>query len=306
MRLRLFPSGMRSAAKTVRDVPTVSRLLSSLARPFISDPPPEWFVKHLPRQGTVVVDVPGVGTVRFWSRADDYITSRVWWMGMAGYERETVVPFLRFVKEASVVVDVGAYTGYYSILAAAANPRTRVFAFEPHPRIAARLGRNLDLNQNLTVTVLPFAVGAERGSTIFHIGGPGLPSSSSLDPRWEGLCRSIPVASIDLDSFTEDWGIEHVDLIKIDVESTEQAVVAGMQRILARDRPVIFLEVLPQDSATELSTRLLALDYKLYYLRCDGPREEAVLASTDPLIDHAHTPFNHLACPAEKVPTWLL
>jgi FkbM family methyltransferase len=226
-------------------------------------------------------------------------------MGMAGYEPETVVLFLRFVEAASVVLDVGAYTGYYSILAAATNPNARVFAFEPHPRIAARLGRNLDLNESLTVTVLPFAVAAERGSTMLHVGGLGLPSSSSLDPRWKGLSRSIPVASIDLDSFTEDWGIERVDLIKIDVESAEQAVLAGMQRILSRDRPVIFLEVLPQNDAQELSARLLDLDYRLYYLRFAGLREETVLASTDPLVDHARTPFNHLACPADKVPAWM-
>jgi hypothetical protein len=43
-----------------------------------------------------------------------------------------------------VVLDVGTYTVCYSILAAATNPDARVFAFGPHPRIAARLGRNLD------------------------------------------------------------------------------------------------------------------------------------------------------------------
>jgi FkbM family methyltransferase len=296
---------MRSAAKTVRDIPNLNRMLSSLVRPFMPDPPPEWLVKHLPRQGAVVLRIPGARAVSFWSRADDYITSRIWWMGMAGYEPETVIPFLRFAQEARVILDVGAYTGYYSILSAAINPDARVFAFEPHPRIAARLGRNLDLNENLTVTVLPFAVAAVRGSTMFHIGGPGLPTSSSLDHRWKGLFRSVPVASIDLDSFTDEWGIERVDLIKIDAESNECEVVSGMQRILSRDRPVIFVEVLPENERGELSACLLALDYRLYYLRFDGLKEEIVLASTDPVIDHAHTPFNHLACPAEKIPTWM-
>ncbi len=226
-------------------------------------------------------------------------------MGAAGFEQETVGPFSRFVEEASVVLDVGAYTGFYSILAAAINPRARVFAFEPHPRIAARLGRNLDLNENLDVTVLPFAVGRNRGMATFHVGGPGLPSSSSLAPAWDGMYRSIPVRLTDLDSFAHDWGLERVDVIKIDVESTEQEVILGMPEILERHRPALFIEVLPQDPDRELSAHLLQMGYLLYYLTFDGPVRENILASTAPFIDHAHTPVNHLAFPAERAPSWL-
>jgi hypothetical protein len=109
----------------------------------------------------------------------------------------------------------------------------------------------------------------------------------------------------DLDSFIRHWGLEQVDVVKVDVESLEEEVILGMPEILARYRPVIFLEVLPHEARNELSAQLLEMDYKLYYLTFGGPLSERLLASTAPSIDHAHTPVNHLACPTEKVPPWL-
>jgi FkbM family methyltransferase len=251
------------------------------------------------------LDVPGAGQVHFWSLGDDYITSRLWWLGIAGYEPETVAPYLRFVADAAVVIDIGAYTGYYSLLAAAKNRSARVFAFEPHPGVAARLGHNLDLNPSLTVTVIPSAVGAQRGVASFYLGGPGLPLSSSLAPAWKTLDRAIPVTVTDLDSFVAEWGLEKVDVIKVDVESVEDAVIRGMTGVLSRFRPTIFLEVLPGEYRGETSKLLRELGYLFYYLTFAGPVPEDELASTEELIDHAHTPFNHVACPSERLPFWL-
>lgn len=305
MRQAAIPVAIRSSLRTVRDSQPINWLLSSVLRTMLAPLLPTWIVKHLPHRGTTVVNLPGAGRVRFWSDGDDYITSRVWWMGTDGYEPETLEPFLRFVEHAEVVVDVGAYTGYYSLLAAAANPAARVFAFEPHARIAARLGHNLDLNPALNVTVLPWAVGARKSVASFYEGAPGLPLSSSLSPSWAGLHRSRPVAVTDLDSFAAEWRLERVDVVKIDVESTEAEVIKGMTRLLGTCRPVLFMEVLPGESRSELSAQLRRLDYELYYLTFDGPVRERELASTETLLDHARTPFNHLLCPAEKVPAWL-
>jgi FkbM family methyltransferase len=296
---------LRKFLRSARDQHTVNWLLSTIGRTVYRRNAPSWLIRHLPRHGLVAVDLPGGVRIRLWSRGDDYITSRLWWMGMEGYEKETVTPFLRFVAQAHTVLDVGAYTGYYALAAAATNPQARVFAFEANPRVAARLGRNLDLNPDLSITVIQLAVGSAKGTAEFHLGAPGLALSSSLAPMWKGLHRSIPVAVTDLDSFVTEWGLTQVDVIKIDVEAVEDEVIQGMSSLLLRDRPVLFLEVLPGQEQARLSTTLRDLDYEFYYLTFAGPEREEELVSTATLISHAETPYNHLACPREKVPPWL-
>ena len=250
------------------------------------------------------MQLPGDRTVKLWSSADDWITSRVWWRGLAGYESETVLPLLRFAETARVVLDVGAFTGYYSLLAAAMNPDARVFAFEAHSFLAARIGKNVSLNPGLQVTVMPYAVCEARGPVDFHYGfhlGPGLPSSSSIGDDWAGRDQTRRVAGLDIDSFCDEWAVRDVDLVKIDVESREPEVIAGMRRTIERDRPVIVLEVLDSHRARygETEKWLAEHGYRFFALAADGP------SLTQSLVARSGGAENYLACPEEKVPPWL-
>jgi FkbM family methyltransferase len=299
---------LRELAKRARGLPALNRPLTSAIRSVVRTPP-EFAVTHLPRVGDVEVVAPGGTRVRFDS-GDDWISSRMWWLGTDGFEPEALGPFLRLARDARVILDVGAYVGHYSLLAAAVNPSARVFAFEPVPLIAARLGRNLALNPELVVTHVPYAVGPSRGPARFHLGGPGMPSSSSLATAWEGIHDSIDVAVTDLDSFAEDWGVtDQVDLVKMDVESAEPGVVAGMAGLLRGSRPAIVTEVLPSEGAAPayrtMSETLADAGYRFFHLRKDGIVPEDELTVADTYVDHVTTPVNHLACPAERLPDWL-
>lgn len=302
-------STTRMIARRLRTWPTLNRAATSAIRA-LRNPPPDAAVLHLPRQGQVEIELPDGGErVRFLS-GDDWISSRLWWLGIDGYEPEVLRPFLRLARSARTVLDVGAYVGHFCLMAAAANPGARVFAFEPMPTIRARLGDNLARNPGLEVTVIPCAVGARRGPAQLHLGGPGMPPSSSLLPEWEGLHASIDVSTIDLDSFAEDWGVtETVDLIKIDTELSEPDVIAGMPRLLAASRPTIFTEVLSGSGANEryasMSDTLRASGYRFFHLTDSGPVPEDSLTPPEDYVDHLSTPVNHLACPADKVPGWL-
>jgi FkbM family methyltransferase len=254
----------------------------------------------------VRLDLPGVPPLRMWS-GEDWLTSRVWWRGIDGFEPEVVRPFLHFAASARAVLDVGAYTGYYALLAARLNPSARILAFEPNPAVTARLSANLLLNPDLGLTVLPYAVGAERAVVEFHVGGPGLASSSSLSQRWEGRHRSIPVAVVDLDSIVAEWGVGAVDLVKIDVESQEPSVVDGMTRLLESDRPVIFTEVLggAKEDYARMAATLQRADYRFFRLLHDGTaREERGLQEAGRPAAGRRA-MNHLLCPRERVPSWL-
>lgn len=280
---------------------------TGLLKRVVGDDAPRWAVEHLPRSGIADLELPGTGSIRMWS-GDDWLTSRIWWRGIDGFEPEVVRPFLHLATTARTVLDVGAYTGYYALLAARRNPAARVLAFEPNPAVAARLGSNLALNADLRVTVLPYAVGERRDVAELHLGGPGLASSSSLSQRWEGRHESVRVAVTDLDTMCAEWGVEHVDLVKIDVESREPSVVDGMTRLLERDRPAIFTEVLGGADVGygRMSDVLATAGYRFFRLLLDGTaREEPRLHGTEERDSAGRRAVNHLLCHAEKVPSWL-
>ncbi|MGH9278698.1 MAG: FkbM family methyltransferase [Acidimicrobiales bacterium] len=289
----------RSAAKRVRSWPPANRLLTGAGKAVFRDHAPEFVMAHLPRQGEVEVTLPTGATLRLWSQGDDWITSRVWWQGLAGYEPEMVTPFLRFAATARTVIDVGAFVGFYALLAARTNPAARVFAFEPNPDLAARIGRNVSLNHGLRVTVLPYAAGASQGPASFYLGGDWLPSSSGLSVGMVRPVGTMPTATVDLDSFVRQWGLEgSVDLVKVDVELAEPEVLSGMPETLRRDRPVLFCEVLPDSDLARLEGSLSGLGYCYFHLTPPGPRPESSLVPHEKL-------FNHLLCPEEKLPDWL-
>ena len=91
--------------------------------------------------------------------------------GWRGFEAPLPALFAACLDERSVVLDIGANTGFYSLLAAGFHPDVRVHAFEPVPDIAAILVENLKLNGFApeAVRVNRVAVGSENGETELYI-----------------------------------------------------------------------------------------------------------------------------------------
>src|SRR5262249_9733803 len=123
----------------------------------------EFIVKHLHRVGTVRRRLPNGRTLSVWSRGDDWVSNQIYWKGWDGYEPETAPFFFKLATQAAVTFDVGAYVGYYTLIAAHANPDGRVHAFEPMPVIHERLLNNIRLNELTNVECVPSAVGDADG-----------------------------------------------------------------------------------------------------------------------------------------------
>jgi methyltransferase FkbM-like protein len=70
-----------------------------------------------------------------------------------------------------------------------------------------------------------------------------------------------------LDRFRDERGITGIDLMKVDTESTEADVLAGLRETLGRDRPWVFCEDLKgRGSEGPLDALLRPLDYRDYQL----------------------------------------
>ena len=237
----------------------------------------ELVVKHLHRVGTVRRILPNGRALVLWSRGDDWVSNQVYWRGWAGYEPEMAPLWFHLAARAGVVLDVGAHVGFYALLAAHANPKGRVFAFEPHPTAHGRLVRNVGLNGVDHVRCMQAACGARAGTEeLYEVDGPGIPSGSTLEsgfmkPEW-GI-RSRAVRVLMLDEFVAGADVGTVDLVKLDTEGTEPQVLEGMRDTLRRQRPLIFCEVLPGRGTEEaLEAVFGSLGYRYYLLRSDGPK----------------------------------
>src|SRR5205085_10473185 len=86
-----------------------------------------------------------------------------------------------FLNPEMVFLDIGAYHGIYSVLAAkklAGN--CRVVAFEPNPKDCARLHRHLALNSCKNVEVMQIALDSQSGVESLFIPVGGVKTISSL------------------------------------------------------------------------------------------------------------------------------
>jgi len=104
---------------------------------------------------------------------------------------ETTPLFFRLAREAEVVLDVGAYVGFFAELAGLANRQARIFAFEPMPENAERLHVQVELNGLSNVESVPAAVSDADGTAkIFHAGS-GFECSTSLSREFMSSHREV-------------------------------------------------------------------------------------------------------------------
>jgi len=201
--------------------------------------------------------------------------SSLYWLG--NYEPETLAVFTQLARTASIIFDVGAGDGLFAIFAALASPSARIMAFEPFEGAAA--SRNLALNSAVCqhVDLRRMALGAEDGvGTLYVASESG--GNSSLNPAFRAVHTEQRTQIRRADSFMADEGIDRIDLLKIDTESTEPDVLRGFGGVIERCRPDIVCEVLPGRTEARLMEILGPLGYRYFAIGADGlQRRETIV-----------------------------
>ncbi|MFK7789307.1 MAG: FkbM family methyltransferase [Phycisphaeraceae bacterium] len=146
------------------------------------------------------------------------------------------------LKPGEVFYDIGAHYGYFSLLAATiTGSEGHVYSFEPTPETFARLTKNLATIDHATpvnlavyseTMELVFCEMGSRDSSLNHVRAGG-PSDEHSD--------EIRVPAVSMDDFVKDN--RPPDLIKVDAEGAEFAILQGMTGLLETGKPRITLEV---------------------------------------------------------------
>jgi FkbM family methyltransferase len=246
-------------------------------------PSGEWFVKHLPRRGTAVARLPNGLSMRLESEGDDWITNQVYWRGWTADEPEAAPLYFAFAKRSSVVMDIGAHVGLYSIIASLANPAAHIYAFEPLQQTQDRMRVNLVKSSATNVEVIPCAISDLVGTSDLYCAHRGIALSSSLSLGFMTNSVTTPLIPISvpvntIDEFCRSRQIGGVDLIKLDIEGLEPQALRGMSTLFATSRPPIFCEVLATSGThAELNLMIRQLGYNIFALTSRGPEEQQEL-----------------------------
>ena len=181
-----------------------------------------------------------------------------YWLG--SYEMRKRLAFERQIKPGSVVYDIGANVGYFSMLASVlAGPDGQVFSFEPLPRNTAYLRRHIALNHLDNIEVIEAAVSDQAGEAFFVLG-----ASSAMGHLAES--GEIKVKIVTLDALIEKQAIVPPDYIKLDVEGAEYHALNGARNLLAAYRPILFLDTHDRTAHADTVALLQELNYRFEIL----------------------------------------
>ena len=199
--------------------------------------------------GTDAIEVVDVDGIEMVVPTDDPAVGAHLAAGNA-YEPHVDAAVRRLLGPGGVFVDAGANLGVFSLLAARlVGPTGRVVSVEALASNAAFLRVSAVLN-GFTNTVVHTAALADRPGTMIMdtaagsngiLGGRLEDVLTEHDPT-EIVTRDL-VSIVRLDDLTV--AMEHLDLLKIDIEGAEALAFAGAERTLEELRPEILLEYSP-------------------------------------------------------------
>lgn len=154
------------------------------------------------------------------------------------YESRDLAWTRRLVPSGGTCLDVGANIGVFALtMARAAGAAGRVFAFEPDPDVFARLQGNCAENPGLPVRPVQAAVSSAAGTATFYRSDVRHHSGWGTIEQFSDLSENaIRVPTTTLDEFCRAQDIPHMDLLKIDVEAHEFAVLEGARGLLSEGR----------------------------------------------------------------------
>jgi len=189
---------------------------------------------------------------------------RLMWTGC--YEPELVALLRQVLDPGTTFVDVGAHIGYFSIVAAAlVGESGAVHSFEPDPDCFSRLV--LNSRAYPWVTTYNSAVADRNGEISFYRSPKQSESGWGAIFNEDGKRAELSVRVCTLDNWMSEEGIEKISVLKMDVEGSEYRVLEGAQALIARTRPMMWVEAnavcLSRDakSVSLLLRRLIGWDY---------------------------------------------
>lgn len=157
-------------------------------------------------------------------------------IGVLGlYELRTTELFLQLLHRGSTVVDVGANVGFFTLLAAKlVGNEGNIVSFEPEPTSFSLLSESVQRNNFSNVKLVRKCASDTDGEKTLYLSSSAHKGMHSITRDSGGASVTVPSARLDTE--LSQLGIDHIDLLKVDVEGAEPEVLKGAHRLLSQGR----------------------------------------------------------------------
>jgi len=198
--------------------------------------------------------------------------------GLAGYQRvncshRKLIKDIADIKDAKVIIDVGANVGFFSMLCRELYSKSKIYAFEPVSKTFSCLEKNFKDDKNTEVINTALSDHQGSGKMTFREENSAVSSLSK-----EG---NVDVEITTLDYFLKDNNINRVDILKIDTESFENYVLKGAEDTLKKVKYILMEVTIANNKNYTISSlfKLLSsenfnfqiLGYRNFSNRGEGP-----------------------------------
>lgn len=146
-------------------------------------------------------------------------------------------------------IDVGVNIGQTMLKLKSVNKEIAYIGFEPNPTCVFYSNELIQINQFKNTTIIPTGIADKNGilKLNFYSNNVSDPSASIVaDFRPDQAVKYsqyIPVNTIS--NLSETISLNNVEAIKIDVEGAELEVIESLKDLIAKNQPVILIEILP-------------------------------------------------------------
>lgn len=179
-----------------------------------------------------------------------------YWLGI--YESEKQKALLKLTHLGMTVYDIGAHAGFFTLFFAKLVAESgMVVAFEPYPPNIDLLEKHVEINGIQNVRIEKVAVSDQAGEAWF---GPKGSSATGQINRQEGGLK-VRLARLD------GLNLPPPDLVKIDVEGNELAVLEGMGNRMFEKKPTLVIELGNLETRKSISEFLRDRGYETFDLR---------------------------------------
>jgi FkbM family methyltransferase len=169
---------------------------------------------------------------------DDAVGRCIFFTG--DYDRKITWLCRKLLRPGDTAIDIGANLGVVTLaMAKFVGPSGRIHCFEPNPAMQNLLSQSINRSHR-NVRLHKVALGAEDAELELHIPRDNVGAGSFV--HYLDTAKTIKCPVRRLADIIEAEAINHVRLVKIDVEGFENEVLLGSGILLSRLRPVIILE----------------------------------------------------------------
>jgi FkbM family methyltransferase len=159
----------------------------------------------------------------------DWVQYQIYFYG--NYEAQSVALFRELSTQASVIFDVGAHIGQYALECAnvSSGHDKKIFALEVNPKTFTFLLNNIQLNQFSDMIPVMGAVASQQGIMNIHIPAYWNMGNTQIDAEKKEVGFDNYLASAyRLPDLLEMYKIEHIDLMKMDLEGHELGILSDL------------------------------------------------------------------------------